>query len=183
MSFIINEDTKIHTDRLLLRKFYKSDTDNMLKNWIADPEVQSGYGEPILISKPDVESLLKTWEKQYRWAIILKSTNENIGHVSFCRLYDDVNVAEIEYCIGKGFWGKGITAEALCSFIRHTFQNTSIIKIEAFHRVENSSSGHVLQKAGLYLVDNVMRYGNLPKAPDGSICYAITRKQFIKKFT
>lgn len=179
MEFTFNDRLQIHTNRLLLRKFNQSDIPNMLKNWISDTDVQRDYGEPAYTNESDVVNLLNTWEHQYRWAIILKDTNENIGHISFCRLYIDVNAAEIEYCVGKAFWGKGIVTEALYAFIKHTFLNTSIVKLEAFHKAENPGSGRVLQKSGLYPADNVMRYSYLPTAPDGEICYAISKEQFI----
>ena len=37
---------EIVTERLLLRRFQQSDSFDMLKNWIADPEIQTNYGEP-----------------------------------------------------------------------------------------------------------------------------------------
>lgn len=179
MSLAFDDTLLMHTNRLLLRKLYQSDIHSMLKNWISDLDVQRGYGEPAYTTEAEAANLLNTWEQQYRWGIILKHTNENIGHISFCRLYDDINTAEIEYCLGKAFWGKGIASEALSAFIKHTFLNTSIVQLEAFHRVENPGSGRVLQKAGLYPADNVMRFAHLPKAPDGDICYSISKEQFI----
>ncbi len=178
MNFHFDNKLQLLTDRLLLRSFTNTDIPAMLKNWIADPEVQSGYGEPPFTTEKEVSNLLDTWKQQYRWAIILKSSNENIGHISFCRLYEDISTAEIEYCIGKDFWGRGIVTEALDVFIRHTFENTSIRKLEAYHRLENPNSGRVLQKSGLSPVTNVQRFSHLLKAPEGDICYALTKEQF-----
>jgi len=165
----------IETERLLLRKFSIYDVEDMLKNWISDSDVQSGYGEPVLTDRYDVCMLLEKWVIQYKWAIILKNTNENIGHVSFCRLYEKANTAEIEYYIGKAFWNNGYITEAVKAFIEYTFQNTIITKLEAFHRIENPASGKVMQKAGMKQVINVLRFFDLPKAPDSYICYAITK--------
>ena len=175
MAFSFDTAAQIDTNRLLLRRFVPSDIPAMLKNWVADPDVQKEYGEPVYTTEQTVAELLHTWESQYRWAIILKEASENIGHVSFCRLYQDIATAEIEYCIGKAFWGRGITAEAVRAFIDHTFANTSITKIEAFHRRENPNSGRVLQKSGMSVADTVMRFSHLDKAPDNDICYAITK--------
>lgn len=163
----------IETERLILRKFTICDIDDMLKNWISDNDVQSRYGEPVFSERREVEKLLDKWSLQYRWAIILKESNENIGHVSFCRLYEEVNTAEIEYCIGKPFWNRGLVTEAIKAFIEYTFNNTSITKLEAFHRIENPASGEVLKKVGMRAVDNVLRFSESLKAPDGDICYAI----------
>ena len=163
----------IKTERLILRKFTIADIDDMLKNWIADPDIQSRYGEPIFTEKQDVADLLDKWALQYRWAIILRESNENIGHISFCRLYENDNTAEMEYCVGKKFWNSGFATEAIKAFINYTFKNTSIKKLEAFHRIENPASGRVLQKAGMEAVDNVLRYREFSKAPEGNICYSI----------
>jgi len=178
VNFTFDSTAQFQTNRLLLRKFRNTDIEDMLKNWISDPDVQSGYGEPAFTSPQQVAELLKSWEGQYRWAIILKETGENIGHVSFCRLYAGIGVAEVEYCVGKAFWGKGFITEALEAFIRHTFTSTSITKIEAFHRIGNPASGRVLQKSGFLAAENVMRFSDLTKAPEGDICYAITKEQF-----
>ena len=38
---------KIETQRLILRPFAEGDACDMLELWIADPDVQSEYGEPV----------------------------------------------------------------------------------------------------------------------------------------
>lgn len=166
----------IRTDRLILRRFELSDVEDMLKNWISDPDVQSGYGEPAYQNRTDVVELLESWLPQYRWAIVHLGSGENIGHVSFCRLYEAEKTAEIEYCIGKAWWGQGMAAEAVAAFIQYIFRNTGIAKLEAFHRAENPASGRVLQKAGMKRADTVLRFGDKSKVPDGDVCYTITRE-------
>lgn len=75
----------IETERLILRKFEYKDADDMLKYWISDPAIQSMYCEPIFETKEAVMELLNiyisSYEKldYYRWAIIIKKTNECIG--------------------------------------------------------------------------------------------------------
>ena len=179
MSLSNSSNDIIQTPNLMLRKFAYSDIDDMLKNWISDNDVQSKYGESVFTEKVDVEELLDKWALQYRWAIIYNSTNENIGHISFCRLYEEVNTGEVEYCLGKKHWGKGLITEALEKFISYTFRNTTITKIEAFHRIENPASGRVLQKVGMMVVDNILRFSDKEKAPNGDVCYAITKERFL----
>lgn len=176
MNFSFDSTLQIETERLQLRRFTAADAADMLKNWIADPAEQQAYGEPTLTTVQEVLDLLGRWSCQYRWAMVLRQTGEAIGHVSFCRLYED-GTAEVEYCIGQGFWGQGFTAEALRAFTRHTFLHTGIQKLEAFHRAENPASGRVLQKAGWHPVDNVRRFAELGHPPSGDRCYALTRAQ------
>ena len=104
---------QIESERLILRKFVYSDIPHMLKNWIANPAVQNEYGEPAYKTVDDVHELLSKWianynnDNFYRWAIILKENNENIGQIAFCKVYTEIETAEIEYCIGENYVGKG----------------------------------------------------------------------------
>ena len=65
----------VETERLLLRKFDYSDDESMLKNWVADEEVQAMYAEPTYTSKESVRGLLDKYisgyenPNYYRWAI------------------------------------------------------------------------------------------------------------------
>jgi len=103
MSLSNSSNDIIQTTNLLLRKFAYSDINNMLKNWISDNEVQSGYGEPVFINEVAVEELLDKWALQYSMEIVCNLTNENIGQIVFCRLHEDVNTGEVEYCLGKNY--------------------------------------------------------------------------------
>ncbi len=59
LNMITNVGAKtIETERLILRKFEYSDSDSMLKNWIADEKIQSLYSEPVYSTKEEVNGLL-----------------------------------------------------------------------------------------------------------------------------
>ena len=171
---------QIETPRLLLRVFIDDDCDYMIKNWIANPNVQLEYGEPIYTTAQEVTALLGEWKKGYsrldfyRWAIIEKKSMENIGQIAFCRIYSDCNTAEIEYCIGESFWGNGYAGEALTAVIEFTFKNTGFHKLEAYHREENIKSGKVLKKSSMKRTDTVERFVRENKSSKGEVCYCIT---------
>ena len=128
----------IETPRLLLRRFVHEDCSDMMKNWIANPKVQFEYGEPIYTTHLQIDDLLSEWCNNYkksdfyRWAIIEKEHNENIGQIAFC-------------------------------------------KLEAYHRVENSKSGRVLEKSAMHITDNVQRFIRENTLPEGKVCYCITK--------
>ncbi len=172
------------TERLLCRPFRQEDCENMLKNWIANPNVQTEYGEPVYTTLQAVESLLQSYIQNYqkpdfyRWAIIEKDSGENIGQIAFCRVYSDCRTAEVEYCIGEVFWGKGYATEALAGLIDHVFQSTDFQKLEAYHRAENTKSGRVLQKSAMHVTDTVERFVREGGSPHGEVCYCINRKEY-----
>lgn len=49
----------IDTQRIPLRRFCYSDSDDMLKNWVSDPEIQSLLSEPVYSTKQEVAELFK----------------------------------------------------------------------------------------------------------------------------
>ena len=89
----------IYTKRLSLLHFTGTDQEirDMLKNWISDPAVQNEYGEPVFTTKEDVRNLLNRYiAEPYRWAIYEENSDQCIGQIGFCKIWEDVKAAEIE---------------------------------------------------------------------------------------
>lgn len=155
---------KIETSRILLRPITINDCDNVYNNWASNPKIQTEYGEPVYSDMQEVIKLLTNWidnytnEDFYRWAIIEKASNQNIGKIAFCKVFSDCCTAEIEYCIGENFWGNGYASEALYAVIDFTFNNTEFLKLEAFYRTANKKSGRVLEKSIMQITDSVERF-------------------------
>ncbi len=173
------------TKRLICRRFIKEDCTDMLENWIANPNVQSEYGEPVYTTVLEVKKLLEKYIQNYsepdfyRWAIIEKASNRNIGQIAFCRVYSDCCTAEIEYCIGEQFWGNGYAGEVLSKLIDFVFCNTDFLKLEAYHRCENVKSARVLEKSMMYVTDNVQRFSRENIIPHGEVCYCIDKDTYL----
>lgn len=171
----------IGTPRLHLRPFQPSDAQDMLQNWASDPAVQHEYGEPAYETPEAVQGLLDSYlagyarPDFYRWAIIEQRSGQNIGQIAFCRVYDDIRTAEIEYCIGAAFQGNGYAGEALAAVIADTFSRTDFVKLEAYHRAENVRSGRVLAKSAMQITETVERFRRAGELPAGEVCYCITR--------
>ena len=174
----------IETARLICRQFVYEDYEDMFRNWAANPHIQSEYGEPVYTTVKQVKELLERYIKGYqnsdfyRWAIVEKSSKENIGQIAFCRVYSECQTAEIEYCIGESFWGNGYAGEALSGVIDFTFRNTGFMKLEAYHRSENVKSGYVLEKSLMHITDTVQRFVRAKIMPDGEVCYCIEKNTY-----
>lgn len=176
---------KIETERLLLRPFIMEDAVQMMYNWIADPQIQHAYGEPVYTTEKEIRELLVKWIGSYtkadfyRWAIIEKRSNQNIGQIAFCRVYSDCSTAEVEYCIGQVFWGRGYASEALKAIIRFAFSVGDFNRIEAYHRAENEKSGRVLNKGPMHMTENIQRFLREKTDPAGEICYCIEKAEYM----
>ena len=144
----------IETERLLLRKFKYRDTENMLKYWISDPAVQHMYSEPVYSTKDEVKELLekyiKNYEKEdyYRWAIIDRKENVCIGQIAFFLVDNKNHFAEIEYCVGRDFQGKGLATEAARALLNFGFGKVNFHRIQICHKEHNLASKAVILKCG-----------------------------------
>ncbi len=170
------------TERLICRPFETSDSVDMLENWAADPRVQYEYGEPVYPTLEEVRLLLARYIANYgtpdgyRWAIVEKASGKNIGQIAFCRVYSDCRTAEVEYCIGRAFWGNGYAGEALSGLIAHTFRHTDFVRLEAYHRAENTMSAGVLRKSMMHRTSTVERFRREGAEGHGEVCYCIEKE-------
>ena len=145
----------IETSRLVLRPFVKEDAEPMYRNWASDPEVTKFLRWPAYKSVDDAHAILNIWIPQYsdntfyQWVIELKSTGEPIGSISVVDFDDQVDSAEIGFCIGKNWWGQGIMTESFQAVIDFLFGEVGVQRIEAGHDPNNPASGAVQRKCGL----------------------------------
>ena len=111
---------KLETDRLILRRYVNEDAAAMYKNWASDEEVTKFLMWQPHSSQEVSEDIIEDWinqysdERYYHWAIVLKDNGaEPIGDIAVVQMKEDVSMVHIGYCIGKEWWHKGITSEAL----------------------------------------------------------------------
>ena len=173
------------TERLICRRFEFGDRRDMLENWASLPEIQTEYGEPVYADEVQVKGLLEKYissydrEDTYRWAIIEKQSGRNIGQIAFCKVWEEQRTAEIEYCIGTKYWGKGYAGEALSGLIAHSFRTMDFDRLEAYHRAENTKSGRVLEKSAMHKTDTVQRFVHEGVSPEGEVCYCIEKDVYL----
>ena len=171
---------EIETPRLLLRRLMPSDAPMMYANWANDPE-----------------ELLSAWamlypnEDYYQWAIVEKATGQVFGSIS---IYNSLlgepaqrnewpgfdlseGIWEPGYCIGRAWWGKGCTTEALKALVEYWFKNTDSNWLACSHAVENTASGKVMMKAG-FVYDHEAVYHKFDGTAIPCKCYTLTREYY-----
>ncbi len=86
----------------------------------------------------------------YHWAIILKGHgDEPIGDIGVVDMKENISMVHIGYCIGREWWHKGITSEALSAVMDFLFDIVDVNRIEARHDPRNPNSGRVMIKCGM----------------------------------
>jgi len=177
-----NKGTRtIETKRLILRKFRIEDAEHMFKNWASDPEVSRFLTWP---PHPDVQltrALLADWIGKYEdlgyynWVIELKEIGEPVGNISVVHLKENIEAAEIGYCLGQAWWGRGIMPEALKAVTEYLFDEVGLNRVAAYHDSNNPKSGRVMQKAGMKLEGVLRGAARNNQGICDKVCYSILR--------
>ncbi len=171
----------LNTKRLVLRPFKLEDADDMFKNYTSHEKVTKfltwNAHKTIDDTKKYLqEMVLPKYENlsTYRWAIVLKSTNEVIGCIDVCDINEKNFRAELGWCLGDDFWGRGIMPEAAREVIKYLF-SVGFKRIQAQHKHENTKSGRVMQKVGMKFEGVLRKYhlDNTSNLVDTDL-YAIT---------
>lgn len=147
---------KLETKRLILRRFTNEDADAMYKNWASDEEVTKYLTWASHKSLKDSQDVIEEWvknysgESYYQWAIVLKDNgDEPIGSITVVNMKKDISMVHIGYCIGRKWWHKGVTSEALKAVMDFLFDVVEVNRIEARHDPRNPNSGKVMKKCGM----------------------------------
>jgi len=176
--------TIIETERLILRPFTMADADPMYRNWASDPEVTKFLTWPAHSSTQVSEKVLESWcpsnadVENYQWAIVRKNINEPIGSIGVVKLNNDIESADIGYCIGRTWWGQELMPEALKAIIDFLFNEVGFNRIAACHDVNNPKSGRVMQKSGMSYEGTWRAAGRNNLGRVDEVWYSILRDEY-----
>lgn len=158
----------IETDRLIIRPLEEGDVEGMYL-LDSDIRVQEYLGKKTIKSKEEALDTIRFIRKQYedfgigRWAVIEKETNTFIGWTGFKYLKDGPGGVEEYLDIGYRFiydaWGKGYATETAKACLMYADKHLTVLPIHASSEVGNAGSRHVLEKAGLKVVDTFLDEG------------------------
>lgn len=146
---------RMETERLILREVQKDDVQEIFDCWMQDEDV-SRYmwwkaSDDIAEAQGFVEYELGHLEneKWNRWMILLKETQEIIGTcLVFYNDDDEENHWDISYNLGKKFWGKGYTTEAMQAAMAFAERELKWKECITTYAKVNQASANVLHKLG-----------------------------------
>lgn len=147
---------QLETERLILRRFVNADAVAVYKNWASDTEVTKYLMWPAHSGLEISQSITDDWvngyhdDNFYQWAIVLKDNGEEpIGNIGVINMDENISMVHIGYCIGKEWWHKGITSEAMQAVMDFLFDEVDVNRIESRHDPRNPHSGGVMKKCGM----------------------------------
>jgi [ribosomal protein S5]-alanine N-acetyltransferase len=168
---------RIEGPRLVLRRPVLDDAGALFQRVARDPEVTKYL---LWTPHPDVAATrqvitkkLNVGDDERTWAIALRHSDDVIGLTSCRRTVR--HSAEIGYCIGKRWWGKGLMSEALAMLMAALEADGDLYRVWATCNVDNVRSAQLLQRAGFVLEGRLARhavYPSLGREPRDSLLYA-----------
>ena len=152
----MSETTKlIETERLILRKFEIQDVENVYNNYASKDNVTEFLSWKSHRSLDDTKAYLEKFVlpsydqgDAYRWAVVLKETNDVVGCIDVVRMDKNLKKVELGWVLDDTHWGKGLMPEA-AKVVRDYLAQEGFVRIEAHHNVLNSKSGRVMEKIGM----------------------------------
>lgn len=171
------------TKRLVIRPYVKTDADKV-EPLAGNPKVAE---TTVAIPHPYPKGLAASWiskhEKKaieigsYTFAVVLKSTSELLGTLTF-RVDIDDNKAELGYWFGVPYWGNGYCTEAARRIIEFGFNELKLNKIWASVMTKNPASMKILtkldfEKEGVFKQD-IMKSGNY----EDMVYYGLLRQNY-----
>jgi RimJ/RimL family protein N-acetyltransferase len=148
---------RLQTERLLLRRLAPADADAFAALH-ADREVMRfiGEGEPLSGSRSD--ELLARIERQRvehgfgLWAAELRGTAELAGFVGLAApafLTSVAPAAELGWCLGRRWWGRGLATEGARAIVHFGFERLGLAQIVCVVDPANTASLRVAEKLSM----------------------------------
>lgn len=146
----------LETDRLILRPFTMDDAEAMYKNWASDDQVTKYLTWPAHKDVTVTRGVLADWtgnygkKDYYQWAIVMKDQGDRpIGSIGVNVHDDRLKMAHVGYCIGRKWWRRAVTSEALQCVLDFLFDQVGMNRVESRHDPRNANSGKVMEKCGM----------------------------------
>ena len=153
----------ITTPRLILRTFTADDVEPMVRI-LGEKDVIRYFPRTDPPPRDRVEKmilgLLRHWEERGYglWAVESRSSGELMGRCGLQYLPELAEV-EVDFILGKPFWGHGFATEAGRASVRYGFEQLGLARVVGLAHVENKASQRVLEKLGMALVEQRQFWG------------------------
>lgn len=149
-----NDPPALETERLVLRAMTPGDAEAVFA-YASDPEVSRYTIWETHRTIEDSKAFLKSVAGKYGsggepdWGIVYKGDRRLIGACGFVNWSREHDRAEVGFTLHRGYWGRGLAAEAVRALIRFGFERMRLNRVEARCIAENTVSARVMHKAGM----------------------------------
>lgn len=179
-TLILAENTCLETKRLLLRPITMADAADMYE--YASDEETTAYVFPRHQSLAETKEVIANYFMAAplgKYAIEAKSNGKMLGTIDL-RVESEFLRGELGYTLNKAYWGQGLMPEAALVLLSLGFDKLQLLRIQAFHNLENPKSGRVMEKIGMKKEVELPLSRLWKGQPVGEVMYGITREDWLK---
>ena len=144
MSFSIEMDVRMETERLVLRRFVPDDWKELYE-YLSQASIRQ-Y-RPYAVYDEEAAKTEATYRsRDHYWAVCLKGNEKLIGDIYF-RSWN-YGVWEIGYVINEKYQKNGFAMEAVEALVDDAFKNKGAHRVEARCDPQNTASWSLLERLG-----------------------------------
>lgn len=141
----------LQTERLILRPWVEADAAACYE-YAKDPRVGPAAGWPVHTSVENSRQVIReVLSAPETYAIVLKESGLPIGSIGL-KFHSDLaetdDEAELGFCLGVPYWGRGIMPEAAREMLRHAFEDLCLERVWCGYYDGNEKSKRVQEKLG-----------------------------------
>lgn len=151
----------------MLAPFERRDFDAIVRLF-TDPVVRRYLGGPVDIAMATTRAQALYQRDRYSpaWAIRREAGNAQLLGIVTLHPHHDKTDSEVSFLLLPEHWGRGYATQAVRSALDHAFQVLTLDRVVAETQIENFASIRVLERTGMSLLRNVVRFG------DAQVIYA-----------
>jgi ribosomal-protein-alanine N-acetyltransferase len=168
---------RITGPRLQLRLPVLDDAGALFQRVARDPEVTRYLLWPphpdVAATRRVITEKLNVSDDARTWVVELRHSGDVIGMISCQRPVP--HSAEIGYCLGKRWWGKGLMPEVLDLLLGALENDRQVYRVWATCSPDNTRSARLLERSGFALEGRLTRHAVYPTMgpePQDSLLYA-----------
>ena len=146
---VLYDNEILETNRLILRKFMKSDVHDILE-YGSDPETLKYLDwEGVQTISEAMKGIVDYyWSTPGIFAIELKENKKCIGCIDL-RLIPEHEKSGFGYVLNREYWNQGYMTEALSIVLALCFEKLNLNRVESCFYTGNEPSGYVMKKCGM----------------------------------
>ncbi len=148
-NLIFAQNQRMETERLILRPVALTDAKDMHE--YAKDEETTRFIFPTHQTMADTKKGIANYfiaAPLGKYGIELKENHKMIGTIDL-RVKENEDNAELGYALNKSYWGNGYVPEACRALLTLGFEELGLVRIFAYHDIENPKSGRVMEKIGM----------------------------------
>ena len=175
---------RLETKRCILKPLSSEYLSAEYLSWLLDEEVTKYMEVPKNYTFYALEKYLKEVEISniFFWAIIAKSTNQNIGNIKIDPIDFEKKEGTYGIMIGnKNFWGKGIAREVSLEVIKFMFDEIGLKRIILGVLKENVGAIALYEKIGFRQVDLIEKFVRNDKTISTAVKMSISHEGISNK--